>query len=382
MSNDLCNDEIFERMKILQISFNLSSGGAERFVVDLSNELSKTNEVTLLTLKDDQVNPESAQFYKFDLSPRVKYENLGLPIHYSSMGLWKVYRYIKKMKPDVVHMHGGNMPRFCLLANFLLGRKAIFVMTIHNDMNHGYKNLEYDVIHATLGRWGWLRFAALSEKNFRDLCRIYPHSMETCITNGRAPIKPTGNFDEATKEIEEYKKDCDTKVIIHVARCHPQKNQKLLIEGVNELVAEGRDVTLVILGANYESELGQELKDMACSAIHFLGPKTNVSDYLLNADLFTLSSEYEGMPISMLEAMLCGLPMVSTPVCGAVDVIDGKNGLMSKDFSQTEYVKALETVLDHLDEFKANAQARKENSPYTIERCAKKYVEFYKKRRA
>lgn len=369
-------------MKILQISFNLSSGGAERFVVDLSNELSKTNEVTLLTLKDDQVNPESAQFYKFDLSPRVKYVNLGLPIKYSPLGLWKVYRYIKKMKPDVVHMHGGNMHRFCLLANFLLGRKTTFVMTIHSDMYHGYKNLEYDMIHATLGRWGWLRFAALSEKNYRDLCKLYPHSMETCITNGRAPIKRTEKFDGVTKEVDGYRKDSDTKVIIHVARCHPLKNQKLLVEGVNELVAEGRNVTLIILGSAYDSELGQQLKAMACSDIHFLGPKTNVSDYLLNADLFTLSSEYEGMPISMLEAMLCGLPMVSTPVCGAVDVIDGKNGLLSKDFSKAEYVKALKTVLDHLDEFKANAQARKENSPYTIERCAEKYVEFYKKRKA
>ena len=53
-------------MKILQIIFSLSSGGAERFVVDLSNELSKTNDVTLLTLKDDKVDVEVRNFYKFD----------------------------------------------------------------------------------------------------------------------------------------------------------------------------------------------------------------------------------------------------------------------------------------------------------------------------
>ena len=50
-------------MKILQISFSLSSGGAERFVVDLSNELGKTNDVTLLTLKDDKVDVENRNFY-------------------------------------------------------------------------------------------------------------------------------------------------------------------------------------------------------------------------------------------------------------------------------------------------------------------------------
>ena len=63
-------------MKILQITFSLSFGGLERFIVDLSNELGKTNDVTLLTLKDDKVNPQQSQFYKFDVSDKVKYVNL------------------------------------------------------------------------------------------------------------------------------------------------------------------------------------------------------------------------------------------------------------------------------------------------------------------
>ena len=53
-------------MKILQIVFSLGFGGAERFVVDLSNELSKNHDVTLLTLKEDKSNPDDT-FYKFDL---------------------------------------------------------------------------------------------------------------------------------------------------------------------------------------------------------------------------------------------------------------------------------------------------------------------------
>lgn len=47
--------------------------------MDLSNELDKTNDVTLLTLKDDKLNPQQSQFYEFDLLDKVKYENLGLP---------------------------------------------------------------------------------------------------------------------------------------------------------------------------------------------------------------------------------------------------------------------------------------------------------------
>ena len=50
-------------MRILEVLFTLQSGGAERFVVDLSNEMSKANEVILLTLKDDKIDEENRNFY-------------------------------------------------------------------------------------------------------------------------------------------------------------------------------------------------------------------------------------------------------------------------------------------------------------------------------
>lgn len=363
-------------MKILQITFSLSPGGAERFVVDLSNELSKTNEVILLTLKDNKNNPES-NFYQFDLSPRVKYENLGLPLRYSPCGLWKVYKYIKKCNPDVVHMHLGGIPKFCAFANLMLGKKITFVQTIHNDMHNGYKNFMYDVIHATLGRWKMIRFVALSETNYKDLRKIYPHSMAACITNGRAPLKKTDNFNHVVEEVNSYKINPETKVILHVARCHSQKNQDLLIDGFNQVVADGFNAILLIIGMGYESQMGVELKEKSCASIHFLGTRTNIGDYMLNADVFTLSSLAEGMPITLLEAMLCGVPMVSTPVCGAVDVIDGKNGMLSKDFTKAEYVQVLENVLENNDFYKHNAQVGIADSEFTIKKCAEKYMKFY-----
>ena len=66
-------------MKILEVITDLGSGGAERFVVDLSNELAKSNEVTLMTLMDDKVNPVHRNFNRYALSRNVVYFNLGLP---------------------------------------------------------------------------------------------------------------------------------------------------------------------------------------------------------------------------------------------------------------------------------------------------------------
>lgn len=51
-----------------------------------------------------------------------------------------------------------------------------------------------------------IRFVALSETNYKDLCRIYPHSIATCITNGRAPLKKSEKFEDVVEEINGYKK--------------------------------------------------------------------------------------------------------------------------------------------------------------------------------
>ena len=62
-------------MNILEVITDLGSGGAERFVVDLSNELAKTNDVTLMTLMDDKVNPEHRNFNRYALNDNVNYKN-------------------------------------------------------------------------------------------------------------------------------------------------------------------------------------------------------------------------------------------------------------------------------------------------------------------
>ena len=366
-------------MKILQIIFSLSSGGAERFVVDLSNELSKNNDVTLLTLKDDKVDVENRNFYKFDLSSRVHYINLGLgdgAFHPSYP--WKIYKAIKAVNPDIVHFHLTKTLQYCYLAIRLLGKKMTFVETIHNDLySAGYTSKFRRLAYHTLLTKGLLRYAALSDTNYRQVEKEYPKAKSVCIYNGRAPMVPTPLYNKVKEEITSYKNDADTKVILHVARCAPQKNQQLLIQAFNTIRGKGRNAILLIIGAGFDSNEGEKLRTMAGPNIFFLGTRTNISDYMLLSDIFALSSSFEGMPITLLEAMLSGTPMISTPVTGSVDVIDGKNGVLSKDFTLEGYVSALNDILDNFDLYKANAMKGKDDSPYTIKHSAEQYMKFY-----
>lgn len=365
-------------MRILQIIPTLASGGGERFVVDLSNELSKTNDVTLLTLKDDAVDTESRNFYKFDLSPRVKYVNLGLGDGWKHPSYpWKICKAIRQINPDVVHFHLWAVLMYCFIPCLLLGKKMIFVQTIHNDLYNGYTRWMYRLAYRLLVCTGRLRWAALSEINYQQLKREYPKAKSVCIFNGRAPMVPTSKYDDVGKEIASYKDNADTKVILHVAHCSPVKNQELLINSFNAIKKQGVNAVLLIIGANFDNEIGQQLKAIAGEGVHFLGTRKNIADYMLQADVFALSSKFEGMPITLLEAMPSGTPMVSTPVTGAVDVINGRNGVLSKDFTEESYVTALLEMLDHYDSYKAEAMKEKDDSPYTINRCAEQYVEFY-----
>lgn len=365
-------------MKIIEVVFNLRPGGAERFAVDLSNELAKTNDVTLMAIKDDSIEPELDMFYASELSEWVTYKNLGLGKGYSLYKIIKIYKAIKKEKVDIVHIHGSRMPYFCILAIYLLNKKTKFYQTIHSDIHNGYDSLFYKILVKTVGYQKKMGFVALSETNYRDMIKMYPKIKGTCITNGRGPIVPTDRFVVTRKELATYKSTEDSRIYLHVARCNPVKNQTLLVEAFDKFVKKGYHADLIIIGGGFESELGKTIQRKAGNNIHFIGLRNNVNDYMLNADAFCLSSDYEGMPITILEASLCGVPIVSTPVCGAVDVVqDGKNGVLSKGHSIDDYIIALEHSYIKIDELKKGSLVMKKDSQLTIEYCAKKYLDFF-----
>jgi glycosyltransferase involved in cell wall biosynthesis len=175
-----------------------------------------------------------------------------------------------------------------------------------------------------------------------------------------------------------YKSAADSRIYLHVARCSPVKNQTLLVEAFGKFVEKGYHADLIIIGVNYETELGKSIQAKAVNHVHFIGTRKNVGDYMLNADVFCLSSDFEGMPITLLEASLVGVPMVSTAVCGAVDIIENKvNGVLSEGHTVGEYLDALEYSYHHLCELRQHSLKMKDNSAYTIENCARKYMDFF-----
>ena len=365
-------------MKLLIITYSLSSGGAERFLTDMLSELSlkKDVQITLLMIKSNKI--EENVFYLHELDKKIKVESLGIKKIDLSI-IYKLYYAIKKSNPDIVHIHLSPIILYTIGAIMLLHKK-VYIETLHNEVaridnsNKIKRWLKYLVYH-----FNNVKICTISDKNANEFKRIYGIDCDTLIYNGRKKMEPSRNFKNIKAEIQTYKIDANTLVITHIARCAPQKNQDLLIDSFNLLIEQGYNVTLLVIGNGFDSKKGLELKGKASKAIHFLGEKHDIQDYLMCSDAFCLSSLYEGMPITLIEALAYGCIPLSTPVSGITDlIIDGKNGFVASDFTLKSYIDMLNRYLTHRKNINKKELIELYENKLSIKACTNAYYDFYK----
>lgn len=362
-------------MKILEVIPALSSGGAERFVVDLCNQMSKDGyEVTLMTMKDFSL--ANYGFYKDEVSQEVRQINLGLG-KFNILTFWKLFKAIKGVRCDVVHMHLSG-PYFSVLA-ILFDRNKKYVVTCHNQAENEKANnpIRFYVKNLCL-KFDLMKQVAISHQNAKSIEEVYWVPPVKLIYNGRATMGVTEEFEDTKRQIEFYKSTPLTKVFTLIARCSTQKNIPRLIRCFNQLIASGEDVTLLIIGNGYDSSEISPIVKQANPSIHFLGQKHNIADYLSCSDFFTLSSDYEGMPITLIEALGCGCIPVGTPVSGFNDVVeDGKTGFVATDFSDEAYLDALKRAIVNRDKISKEDLKTLYESKLSMVACAHHYEELF-----
>lgn len=357
-------------MKILLLSYSLSSGGAERFVVDLSNRLAENSqdEVVLLTT-DDEDNPKNIH-YLGDVSPKVRFINLHCKSGMAFNSFWRVLKTIKKEKPDIVHAH-CNLLQLFLPALFVHHVK--YVHTLHNLANECLQRQWMK----TLYHWFYnhnIQAVTISKVCQRSYVELYGERNAICITNGREPMVPTGNIPADMTFLAES----DVPVFVHVARCATQKNQPRLFKAFDRLQAEGVKFQLVVLGSGYEKEWMP--KYLNNPQIHIVGERKNVADYMALADYFVLSSDFEGLPLTLLEAMSLGVIPVSTPAGGVVDVIEnGHNGYVSSSIDDDEFYQVVKEALTGQKMISKDAIKQDYETHYSMKVCAQKYYGVYRK---
>lgn len=361
-------------MKILEITYNLRPGGAERFIVDLCNNYSQdeNNEVYLLAVNKDS-GPKD-KHYLSSLSKKVHYICANASKGLSIKGLFKIYKIIKELKPDVVHAHSSVLH---LLLPSLFQRKIKYIHTLHTLAEKNTSHRKLKLIEKKLYN-KYIQAVTISDICNKSFIDYYNSNNSICIPNGREALKTTELHSAISDEINNLKKNSNTPVFIHVATFLKPKNQQLLFDTFKKLEDEGKDFLLVVLGACYENcthpykENGKQ--------IVIMGRKENVGDYMACADFFVMSSIWEGLPLSLLEAMSMGVIPICTPAGGIVDVIyNGTNGYLSPSFKLDDFYALIKGVLENPDKISKKDVIKCYEENYTMSICAEKYLDLYKK---
>ena len=250
-------------------------------------------------------------------------------------GNWKAYKQLKKLLNeehyDIIHCHtpmGSVVARLAAGSARNTGTKVIY--TAHGF--HFFKGspalnwLVYYPIEKILSH----RTDLLLTMNREDYAVAQKfHAKKAVQVNGVG--MDMGCFMEATPEVkwtvrkELGLKDTDT-FAISVAQLIARKNHSVLIQAVAKL--SNPDFHLFIVGDGIQE---QELKTLAASLhvaqqIHFLGFRRDVFRLCSAADIFLFASLQEGLPVAVMEAMACGLPIIASKIRGNVDLIDPERG--------------------------------------------------------
>lgn len=225
------------------------------------------------------------------------------------------YRLAKRFnKPYVVSVHGALEP-WCL--NYKALKKRIFSSLFERQILE-----QASVLHAITEK---------EVKNIRAFGVI--NTPVATIPNG-IDLQEFQNLPPKEELIKFYPKLKDKKVILFLGRIHPQKGLDLLGKVFSEIAKKRKDVYLLIAGPDeggYQAQIEKLLeKEGVLNKIIFTGMLTGYKKLvaLSGADFFVLPSYSEGFSITILEAMVCGVPVIITTGCNFLEVAENSAGIV------------------------------------------------------
>lgn len=356
-------------MKIIQIMPEFGLAGAETMCENLTSELVKMgHSVSVVSMYD----------YHSAITARMEDAGVNVIYLHKKPGLdpamvWKMKRILKGIEPDVIHTH-RYCAQYAIPAAILAGVKCR-VHTIHSIAKQENGT-----------------FARKLNKFFFDHNGVVPVALSELIQEtvmdeyhlpkNKIPVIFNGiNLEKCLPKDSYYTGDSFR--IIHIGRFMEVKNHRGLVSAFLQFHAKYTDSELWLIG---DGETRGEIERFVSEnemqgSVKFLGLQSNVYPLLHDADIFTLPSNYEGIPMTLIEAMGTGLPIVATAVGGVPDMLsDGENALLVENNVQA-IADAFERY--YLDEALREVHGRKallRSKAFSSETMAEKYIKIYEKK--
>lgn len=313
--------------KIFFVSGSMAHGGAERVISILSNYYASIGyDVSIIMLLHNNVC--------YELNDSIDVVDLTYGKKKGAMHLLEVINnlrnYVKKNTPDVVVSFMGPIVLFSGIA--LRGLNVKHITSERIDPSQAKRKYIFKVLLNCVYR--------TCDKCVLQTKRAWNYFPKRIKENSVIIPNPISVVCEAQKERR--------KRIVTAGRLTTQKNHKMLIEAFYNVHKRHPEYILDIYGkGECEEELQNKIKELDLENCVFLkGASSTIHQDIADAEIFALSSDYEGLSNALLEAMMMGLSCISTNCAGSDEVIsDGENGLLVHIGDTSGMEQALEKLV-------------------------------------
>lgn len=367
-------------MKIVFVLPEMRGGGTERVVASLSSEfINRGYEVAIMLFAGDQV--------VYELNPKVEVVRVGAESKGNPLIRFKrlvnMRRFYKENEGCYIFAFSVMGTVFSVLSAF--GIKHRLLVSERNDPTKMH--------HQGLRDWAYSKADCLVFQT-EDMVKLFPKKIQSKGTVIPNPVSE--DIPEPYVGVRDHR-------IVNVARLQPQKNHRLLMisfamfldmledsseeynthQHANREVGNGNDTNDFTLHIYGEGSLKEELTELAeeleiSDKVFLHGFTNNAREEIKNAGMFALSSDYEGISNSMIEALAMGIPTISTdcPVGGSrMYIEDGVSGLLtpvgdSKGLANAMYRVATELELANT----LSTNAAKVREKYSLSKIADEFL--------
>lgn len=363
-------------MKILMMITGLGMGGAEHVAVNLADELAVLGHKVKLAYLNGEIEVEVSP-----KNPDVELISIGMN---GSKDFAKAYirlrKIVKDFKPDVVHSH---MVHANIISRLLRLTTSIpkVISTAHSSNEGGkLRMLAYRFTDRLANISVNVSQPAVEE--FINKGAVKPGRMIT-IANGIDTDK--FKFDASARiNLRSQLSINNEKVILAVGRLDAAKDYPNLLNAIALLKVERQDFKVFIVGDGpFKDTLYKLTKELKIdSFVSFLGIRNDVKELMSAADLYVMSSAWEGLPMVILEAMACERFVVATD-CGGISKAVGSQGLLVESKNEVVLAQALDKALDLSDGERSSigAAARKHIiDNYSLSANIEAYLKLYNKK--
>jgi len=356
-------------MKVLHVINNLDIGGAEKLLIEALPKFMEEGVEVELAILDGTTYPFLKQLQKKNCTLHL----LGKGSVYNPWLIFKLISLIKKV--DIVHVHLFPSLYWVSIAKMVSFSKTTLLFTEHSTSNKRRNNSVFKL----LDRFIYKRYKKIVtiSKDVDSLIKDhlgFNTSKFSLISNGvdlekMKKIKPYDPLDFVSVASE--------KIIIQVSRFTKQKDQITLIKSIPFI---NNPVKLLLVGVGpLIGECNELVKELAIEdQVLFLGFRMDIPALLKTANVVVLSSKYEGLSLSGLEALASGRPLVASNVPG-LEILVGGAGVLFPAGDEKQLAIEIDQLLkdSHYYDRVVNRGLLRAKE-YSLDKMIQKHIQLYK----